>query len=285
MPIQVTCSSCKSKFNAPDAAAGKKTKCPKCAGVIQIPEPAAEVEIFDAVEEPKSVFSDEDFEVDTPPLPAATNGDRKPCPKCGEMIQNVALKCRFCGEVFDPTLVAYQRSVRGQQPNGGKDSLFLHISVTRLVVLSILTLHLYEAYWVYKNWQFVKKRDGMNIWPFWRGVFGIFFCHSLLNRISTDEDARSFEKPTFSPGALATGWVVLLIIGNIASRTPGVIASLVSAFMPSFLCLIPVQKYVNSVSDRRGDPYQRWSVGHIVCIVIGLVGWFGILAELLLENV
>jgi len=30
--------------------------------------------------------------------------DRKPCPHCGEMIIKAAAKCRFCGEVFDPTL-------------------------------------------------------------------------------------------------------------------------------------------------------------------------------------
>ena len=110
MPIQVTCPSCKSKFNAPDAAAGKKTKCPKCAGIIAIPEPAAQEEIVDAVEEFRSPFSDEDFEVDTPPLPAV-NGDRKPCPKCGEMIQKDAVKCRFCSAVFDPILSKRQKKL------------------------------------------------------------------------------------------------------------------------------------------------------------------------------
>jgi hypothetical protein len=125
VPIQVTCPSCKSKFNAPDAAAGKKTKCPKCAGVIQIPEPvsepAVEAEIFDAVEEPKSVFSDEDFEVDTPPLPATTGGDRKACPMCGEMIQKDAVKCRYCGEVFDPILRKKEKKLKAS--SAGDDDL------------------------------------------------------------------------------------------------------------------------------------------------------------------
>ena len=125
MPIQVTCPSCKSKFNAPDAAAGKKTKCPKCAGVIQIPEPAAEpaveAEIFDAVEEQKGVFSDEDFEVDTPALPAATGGDRKPCPMFGEIIQNDAVKFRYCGEVFDPVLRKKEKKLKGS--SAGDDDL------------------------------------------------------------------------------------------------------------------------------------------------------------------
>ncbi len=28
----------------------------------------------------------------------------KPCPVCRDPIQDVAVKCRYCGEVFDPRL-------------------------------------------------------------------------------------------------------------------------------------------------------------------------------------
>ena len=49
--------------------------------------------------------------------------------------------------------------------------LFLHIPVPRLILLSIASCGLYEAYWIYKNWRYIKERDGLNIRPFWRGVF------------------------------------------------------------------------------------------------------------------
>jgi hypothetical protein len=91
-------------FNAPDAAAGKKAKCPKCGGVIVIPTPGvAEEEILEAEPEPVAGFSDEDFEVE-PPAERPAVDDRKPCPMCGEMIQKDAVKCRYCGEIFDPVL-------------------------------------------------------------------------------------------------------------------------------------------------------------------------------------
>jgi hypothetical protein len=41
MPIPVTCDGCGARFKAPDAAAGKKGKCPKCGQRIVVPAPAA----------------------------------------------------------------------------------------------------------------------------------------------------------------------------------------------------------------------------------------------------
>ena len=136
-------------------------------------------------------------------------------------------------------------------------------------------MSLYEAYWIYKNWRYIRERDGLNISPFWRGFFGIFFCHSLLRRIHEDQEARAYQQPAFSPGSLATGWVVLLIVANAISRAPSIAASIVSAFIPSFLCLAPVQNYINAVTEKR-NPTQKaygWSSGHIVCLVFGIIVW------------
>ncbi len=47
MPIEVSCPSCSHRLRAPDTAAGKRVKCPKCKSVIQVPAaesaPAAEM--------------------------------------------------------------------------------------------------------------------------------------------------------------------------------------------------------------------------------------------------
>jgi predicted RNA-binding Zn-ribbon protein involved in translation (DUF1610 family) len=119
VPIQVTCPSCKGSFNAPDNAAGKRAKCPTCGGVIQIPTPAAE-EILEAEPEPVSPYTDDDFAVEAPPpLPAAD--DTKPCPMCGERIQRNAIKCRHCGEVFDPLLRAQEK--KHLTSSGGEEDL------------------------------------------------------------------------------------------------------------------------------------------------------------------
>jgi len=155
------------------------------------------------------------------------------------------------------------------------EPLFLYVSPMRLVLLSILSFSLYEVYWMYKNWRHIKERDGLKIRPFWRAIFGIFFCHSLLRRIHGDQEAQSIQEPTFSPDTLATGWVILVIIGNLVSRSPEAVAGVLAAFIPSFLCLVPVQKYINEVTQRRNSEhnYSPWSLGHIVCFVLGVLLW------------
>lgn len=47
MPIPVQCPDCSARLSAPDSAAGKRVKCPKCASPIAVPAPA-----FEVVDEP-----------------------------------------------------------------------------------------------------------------------------------------------------------------------------------------------------------------------------------------
>lgn len=51
MPIAVVCSECNARLNAPDAAAGKTLKCPKCKSAIEVPEPEGAPD-FEVVDEP-----------------------------------------------------------------------------------------------------------------------------------------------------------------------------------------------------------------------------------------
>jgi hypothetical protein len=43
MPIQVLCTGCQARLKAPDTAAGKKTRCPKCQTVVSVPAAAGEL--------------------------------------------------------------------------------------------------------------------------------------------------------------------------------------------------------------------------------------------------
>lgn len=195
------------------------------------------------------------------------------CTDCGKEVSLEDKICPHCGGDLTDTRVETE------------GPLFLHIPVWRLVALAILSFSTYEAYWIYKNWRYAKERYGLKVSPFWRGIFGILFCHGILKRIHQDEEARAAVPPKFSPGWLATGFVVLALSANVVAQLPGGIPSIIAGFMPSFLFLLPVQNYVNKVSRQRRpeEKYYRWSAGHFVCLAFGLAAWALTFALIALE--
>ncbi len=68
MPIPVVCGNCQTRLNAPDAAAGKKVKCPKCQTVMAVPGAAA----------PPPPAADTPFDFNDDPQPRRTGGESPP---------------------------------------------------------------------------------------------------------------------------------------------------------------------------------------------------------------
>jgi hypothetical protein len=104
--IEVRCPQCHTKLKTPDSFAGKKARCPKCTGVVEIPAGASgEEEILEPeIADPLRGFNDDELEVEPPPSRPAADESRRPCPMCGEMIAAKAVKCRFCGEILDKSM-------------------------------------------------------------------------------------------------------------------------------------------------------------------------------------
>lgn len=103
MAIQFACPSCGRKVQAPENLVGRQVRCPECKTVITVP--AAELpaeEVAPPVPSPAPA-----------PSPADEEGDRRPCPMCGEMIKATAVKCRYCGEIFDPELKKAEKKKKG----------------------------------------------------------------------------------------------------------------------------------------------------------------------------
>ena len=122
MPISVTCNNCGSNIKAPDNAAGKKAKCPRCQGELQIPSTQIAV-APKTIARPVQPAPKQDMVPAT--IPATELKHYKECPFCSEEIAHTAKICKHCGETLDPTLRAAEeakRSRRERDSDRGRDS-------------------------------------------------------------------------------------------------------------------------------------------------------------------
>ena len=156
------------------------------------------------------------------------------------------------------------------QKTKGPRPIYLYIPTGRLIFLSIISCGLFNCYWVYKNWRFIKERDNLKIRPFWRGFWCLFHFHSLLKYIKEDEKIHQLEKPSYSCGWLTAGFVIFNISGS----------QLIFPSMLAFLFILPAHNYISKINQAEDitPDYVPWSGGQIFCAVflpaIFLVAFF-----------
>jgi len=117
------------------------------------------------------------------------------------------------------------------------DQPFFYVSVKKMIFLTVITLGLYELYWFYKQWSFVKGHIKSNIKPFWRSLFAVFFCQDLFKKVK--EFSNSKKVPVgYNPELLALMYIVLTFCWKLPEAF-----SLISIF--SLAALLIVQKSIN----------------------------------------
>ena len=145
---------------------------------------------------------------------------------------------------------------------------FFPTSKTKLVVMSLCTLGIYELYWFCKNWQFVKEKEKIDISPFWRAWFSIFYCYRLFKTVQEYANQNSVES-RFRPGLLAFGYILCIISVKLPDPY-WLIAEL------GLLFLLPIQGTINELQTKlaqKSDINRRFSGWNIFGIVVGIIWW------------
>ena len=165
--------------------------------------------------------------------------------------------------------------------------LFYVVSPTKFLVLSVATTGLYFVYWMYRNWRTVKQRTQESMWPVMRGVFYVFFTHSLLTDVDMairDKD-RNYD---WHPSTIATLFVVVVIVGAILGRlaeyeigSPATDVLQLLLIPVSAWILLPAQRAINTAcSDPAGSSNASLTLGNWVWIVLGSLLWLLVLVGL-----
>ena len=161
-------------------------------------------------------------------------------------------------------------------PAGG--AMYFPVSLSKLLVMSLCTFGLYQPYWLFSQWYYVREREKTNISLLLRVFFAIFFCYPLFRRIRATAKAQEIS-PSFAAAPCAAGWIIFVLLA--ASPSP---LSLLSVL--SVLFLLPVQRTVNAINlaaDPQHDPNSRFTVLDKAAMVIGgllwLLGIFGLIVS------
>jgi hypothetical protein len=161
---------------------------------------------------------------------------------------------------------------------------FYVVSTTKLAVLFVGTLGLYGVYWSYKHWDQVKQSKGLDILPWARGIFSIFFTHALFREVDRKAVDRDVSL-AWSPDALATTYVVLLVAGRIMERADRftddvTLLTALATFVPLFAA-IPMargQAAANAVcGDPTGSSNASFTATNIVFLVVFGLFWILVL--------
>lgn len=99
-------------------------------------------------------------------------------------------------------IVAWYRDK--DEPDCPSNSHFYPVSLRKNLVLSTVTLGWYPAYWSYRQWDYIKQRDGLNIMPFWRAFFYWLWFIPLWNALRGEKE--------FSPHFKLLRWPLAIIL-------------------------------------------------------------------------
>jgi hypothetical protein len=143
------------------------------------------------------------------------------------------------------------------------------MSMNKFIFLSIISLGLYEIWWMYKAWKFYQQKEKLDILPGARALFSIFFMHSLYSKILTSAKSKGFEE-NYNPTFL----FIMFFVLNFSSRLPYPY-SFISIFSFIFM-LQPFRAfnyYIQQLPEVQIEVETKLSNRQAILVVIGTLLW------------
>jgi len=153
---------------------------------------------------------------------------------------------------------------------------FYGVSLRKLIIFNVLTCRFYTIYWFCKNWLMVREVEQEDILPIARGLFSIFFCIELFEKIFLR--VKIEKKQVLSARGLGWLYIFLSLTGAVISRINFMppIAHLLALLIlvSTTLPLIYVQRAINLNNknlDSSFEPENNFSGKEKVVLAVGSV--------------
>ena len=203
-------------------------------------------------------------------------------------------------------MTAWQLDTYGEsEPFAGDLARGAYISTARIILMSVISMGVYWIYWMYRTWKQyrdhtieVAAESGDTHHPVWHGltqlvpVYGWFRYHAHIRQYQALMVEQGVPD-TLNLGLLTTVVVINGIVGIVAGtlRSPelysgavllaGVILSIITLIVAIVvLCVMQsnLNRYWASV-DGRLERTARFGKGEVVCVVLGVLFWAGVVAD------
>jgi len=147
---------------------------------------------------------------------------------------------------------------------------YFAVSVTKLVIMDVVTFGVYGFYWQYKQWTKIKQQTQSNLSPFWRAFFSIFLIHQFFKHVRTHTEEEGLPK-TLPVGVLT----LIYVIGTLISRLAEGLLFLVS-LIATTLSVALIQQELDQLHTKLApdaDRNARFTPWNIIFGQIGLILW------------
>jgi len=153
-------------------------------------------------------------------------------------------------------------------------AVFFPISIVKFLVLSTLTMGLFNAYWMYRNWLAIKTAHNLHTMPIVRGWFVIIWFYPFMAHLIEDSKKRFGDNramPVYAAILLAVGYVLMSIIDVYVDSNYGYIT-----FFLTPLLFLPSLAYINKVNEKDTQAYSynsTWRVTTYLSIILFIPLW------------
>ena len=163
-------------------------------------------------------------------------------------------------------LIVAVPAVNADEAAGTINGEFRPIGVLKFVVMSVATFNVYIFYWFWRCWRRYRQTENVDISPFWRAFFSIFWVFALF---TAARDRAELKKPAWMGIAASILYFLSAVTTTLLENIDAPVAVDIAAVMIGVIVLIPVVQQINLANGPQlvaeGSRFTRLDWAAICC--------------------